>query len=266
MIGRESLAPDRLREGQLDRRAHLPLYIQLRDALLREIRRRELKSGDRFPSETEIGQRYRVSRATIRQALNELAAEGVIERVQGKGTFLRSPRIHHVPLLTSFTENMRSQGYVPSRRVLVSVETSAPSDVAGHLGVEQGTLCRFLRRLFLADSLVVGVAETWLPSELLLGHGDLFEPDRLEEQSLYELLQGQPIGLALVQGIETITSGLADQEHAELLKYEVGRPVLVVARITYGLEDRVIEWTRMVFAGDRYEYPVQIQRPRMPQS
>lgn len=261
MIGPEKLTAGTLGEGQLDRTAHLPLYIQLRDALLREIREQELEPGDRFPSETEIKQRFGVSRATIRQALNELAAEGVIERVQGRGTFLRSPRIHHVPLLTSFTENMQSQGYVPSRRVLDSVETGAPPEAAGHLGVEEGTLCRFLRRLLLADSIVVGVAETWLPSQLLHGHGDLLERERLEDQSLYEVLQAPPIGLVLVQGIETITSGLADRERAKLLGYEIGRPVLVVARITYGLEDRVIEWTRMVFAGDRYEYPVQIHRP-----
>ena len=87
--------------SRLDREAPLPLYVQLRDALLREIHEGGLQPGDRFPSETAIRDRYPVSRATIRQALADLETGGVIRKVQGLGSFVAAPKIRHVPLLTS---------------------------------------------------------------------------------------------------------------------------------------------------------------------
>src|SRR5512146_670616 len=142
----------------LDREAALPLYAQLRDALLREVKDGGLQPGDRFPTEAAIRERYRVSRATIRQALADLEAGGVIRKVQGLGTFVAVPKIRHVPLLTSFTELASSQGFTPSHRVLSSSTEQAPAEVAAELGLADGAPCRFLRRLFLADGEAVGLA------------------------------------------------------------------------------------------------------------
>ncbi len=247
--------------GGLDRGGPLPLYFQLREALLREIEERRLGPGDRLPTEAEIEARYGVSRSTIRQALNELAAEGVVERIQGKGTFVGTPKPRHIPLLTSFTENMISQGHRPSRRVLASSATGAPAEVAARLGIDEGTPCRFLHRLLLADEQVVGVSRTWLPEAILGGHDQLFEPDRLEAASLYEVLQAPPIGLVLARGVENITPSTADREQASLLGVDPGSPVLVVTRLTFAGDGGAIEWTYMVFAEDRYEYRVEMTRP-----
>ena len=113
----------------LDRGAPMPLWFQLREALLREIRDRGMKTGDRLPTESEIERAYNVSRATIRQALAELEAEGVVRRVQGLGTFVASPKIRHRPQLQSFSELARSQGFVPSHRMLRSELVDLPEDV-----------------------------------------------------------------------------------------------------------------------------------------
>src|SRR3954470_16565784 len=138
-------------EAVLDRRAPTPLYFQLREALLREIREQGLKTGDRLPTEQEIERAYGVSRATIRQALAALEHEGVVRRVQGLGTFVASPKIRHVPRLQSFTELARSQGFVPSHPMLSSERGSASEEVAADLGVETGVPVRHLVRLLLAD-------------------------------------------------------------------------------------------------------------------
>jgi GntR family transcriptional regulator len=246
----------------IDRAAPLPLYFQLKQQLVGEIRDHGLAPGDRLPSESAIERRYGVSRTTIRQALNELVIEGVVERVQGKGTFVAAPKITHVPLLTSFTENMRSQGYVPSRRVLVSVVAEAPPDVAAKLSLERsGERCRFLRRLLLADDEVVGVAETWLPVSVLGPHDEFFDPVQLEQGSLYDLLQGPDIGLVLHRGVETVKPRVADAQYASLLQCGEHASVLVVDRLTYTPEERPVEATRMVFAGSRYEYKAEMFRP-----
>lgn len=245
----------------LDRDAPLPLYFQLREALLRDMRERGLRPGDRLPTEAEIERRYRVSRATIRQALAELAAEGVIRRVQGLGTFVAVPKIRHVPLLTSFSELVASQGFVPSHRLLASTAADAPPEVAAELGLEGDGRCRCLRRLLLADDRVVGLAETWLPGRVVGEHEDRLERDRLGDGSLYELLQSPPFGLDLDHAVETISPSVAAQADAALLGCEVGSPVLVVRRVTFTPDDRPVESTRLLFVGDRYEYRVELLRP-----
>lgn len=254
------LLPDGV--APLDREAPLPLYVQLREALLRDIRDRNLRPGDRIPTETEIERRYRVSRATIRQALAELTAEGVIRRVQGLGTFVATPKIRHVPLLTSFSELVASQGFVPSHRVLASSAVDAPPEAAAELGLEDDARCRYLRRLLLADDRVVGLAETWLPRRVVGEHEDRLARDRLGEGSLYELLQGPPFGLELDHAVETISPSVAAQEDAALLGCEVGSPVLVVRRVTFTSEGLPVESTRLLFVGERYEYRVELRLPR----
>lgn len=245
----------------LDREAPLPLYFQLREALLGEIRDAGLQPGDRLPTESDIERRYRVSRSTIRQALAEMAAEGLIHRVQGLGTFVAAPKIRHIPLLTSFSELVTSQGFAPSHRVLASSIAGAPRTVAAELGLDSDAPCRFLRRLLLADDRVVGLAETWLPHDSVAAHDALFEPERLAQGSLYELLQRPPVGLVLQRATETISPGAAEPADAELLGCAVGTPVLVIRRVTFTPEDRAVEFTRLLFVGDRYEYRVELHRP-----
>lgn len=245
----------------LDREAPLPLYAQLRDALVLQVREGGLQPGDRFPTEAAIQDRYRVSRATVRQALADLEANGVIRRVQGLGTFVAAPKIRHVPLLTSFAELVSSQGFTPSHRVLASSVEGAPADVASELGLEQGARCRFLRRLFLVDDKAVGLAETWLPVGVLGGHDDLFEHDRLDRGSMYEVLQGEPIGLVLDHAVETISPGAVDGADAGLLGCPPGTPVLLIGRITFTPDEQAVESTRLVFVGERYEYRVELHRP-----
>jgi GntR family transcriptional regulator len=136
-----------------------------------------------------------------------------------------------------------------------------PAGAADELGLAEGTRCRLLRRLFLADGSPVGLAETWLPVEALHGHDDLLDRDRLNEGSMYEVLQGPPIGLVLDHAVETITPGVADAASAELLGCEPGTPVLLIRRLTFTPNGQSVESTRLVFVGDRYEYRVELQRP-----
>ncbi|MGE5275131.1 MAG: GntR family transcriptional regulator [Verrucomicrobiota bacterium] len=245
----------------LDREAPLPLYAQLKDALLREIRDGGFEPGDRFPTEAAIRDRYGVSRATVRQALGDLEESGVIRKVQGLGTFVAVPKIRHVPLLTSFAELAASQGFRPSHRILSSSVEEAPDDVAAELGLADGARCRFLRRLFLADGNAVGLAETWLPVDALRGHDDLFHRDRLKGGSMYEVLRRDPIGLVLDHAAETIAPGVADAASAAMLGCRPGTPVLLIRRITFTPDERAVECTRLVFVGERYEYRVELRLP-----
>ncbi len=246
----------------MDRASALPLYAQLKDALLDQMQRDGSKPGDRLPTEGEIETSFGVSRTTVRLALQALAQEGMVERIQGRGTFVAAPKISHQPMLTSFTENMRLQGLHPSRRALVSELREAPEHVAAPLELPQDArTCRFLRRLLLADDRPVGVAETWLPVEFVGLDDDVFNPRSLSENSLYELLRWPSVGLNLERGEETVRAALADADDAELLECAEGESVLIVDRTSFNTAGRPVELTRLTFDGARYQYRTEVRRP-----
>lgn len=248
---------------RVDRQSHLPLYVQLEQALLHSIGAQGLLPGDRLPTEAEIAETFAVSRQTIRQALARLVADGHVERVQGLGSFVTKPRPTHQSLLTSFTENMRAQGYTPERRLLRSETVATPPVLRDEPGFTAAE-CQFILRLLLADLRPIGVSQTWLPVDALAGRVDLFTSDVLESGSLYELLQGPEVGMQLHRGTETVRAELADPEQAELLECPVGAPTLVVRRSSRTRTGRAVEWTVMTFAADRYEYSVELKRPPGP--
>ncbi|MHA7277174.1 GntR family transcriptional regulator [Arthrobacter sp. Hz1] len=241
---------------RIDRRNAAPLYVQLEQAILTYIHERNLAPGDKLPTEAEIAQTYEVSRQTIRQALSRLVADGQVERIQGLGSFVGKPRPSHQSLLTSFTQNMKSQGYDPKRLLLESAIVDSPPVIQSVTG-SKGS-CQFVRRLLLADGNPIGLAETWLPVESLAGRLDLFNAEILESNSLYELLQGPKIGLQLDRGVETVRAGAASDEEAHHLMCPANSPTLIVRRVSYTPSNRPVEWTVMTFPADRYEYRVEL--------
>lgn len=244
---------------RMDRRRPIPLYAQLEQALLDHIREQNLAPGDRLPTEAEIARAYAVSRPTIRQALSRLVADGRVERVQGLGSFVGRPRPSHESLLTSFTQNMKAQGYDPQRRLLKSKVVDTPSFIHAQSDSVDG-LCQFIRRLLIADGSPIGLSETWIPVECLAGRVDLFTTEVLESKSLYELLQGPEIGLQLDRGVETVRAGAATEDESVQLECLPNSPTLVVRRVSYTRSNHPVEWTIMTFPADRYEYHVELTR------
>ncbi len=242
----------------------VPLYVQLREALRAEIEEHGLGPGDRLPTEAELEERYAVSRTTIRQAVGDLQAEGLVERVQGKGTFVATAKIQHVPVLTSFTELLRSQGHQPTHRALDTAVVVAPTGLCQELGVDEGTRCRYLERLLLADGQPVGVSKTWLPLPVLGGHDHAITQGVLAGRSLYELLAECSQELSPRQGVETILPMLAGEPEARLLGCEVGTALLQIRRRTRTLADLPLEWTQLAFVPGRYEYRVELHRVAAP--
>ncbi len=244
----------------VDRSSPLPLYVQLERALRERIRAQALKPGDRLPSEAEIEEEYAVSRATIRMSLNRMVADGQVERMQGLGSFVARPRPMHQSLLNSFTENMKSQGFHPHRRLLRSETVEPDGDVRAALQLRRGR-CQYVERLLLTDDRPIALARTWLPVDRLAGRLDLFSADALDSSSLYELLHGPEIGLVLDCGVETVRAALAGDNEALLLDCPAASPTLIVRRTAFISTGRPVEWSVMTFAADRYEYHVELTRP-----
>src|SRR4030042_6647324 len=95
----------------LDSNNPIPLYYQLKLRIESQINSGAWKPGDRVPSESVLEEQFQVSRTTVRQALSELVNQGLLTRIQGKGTFVAQPRIHQrLSLLTGFTQDMHTRG------------------------------------------------------------------------------------------------------------------------------------------------------------
>ncbi len=245
----------------VDRRLATPLYVQLEGALLARIAQRGLKPGDRLPTENEIAETYGVSRQTIRQALTRMVADGFVDRVQGSGSFVAKPRPSHQSLLTSFTQNMRAQGYDPQRKLVKSSLVESLPEPQTSPDMSAGPY-QFISRLLFVDGCPLAIADTWLPVECLGGRLDLFTPEVLQASSLYEVLQGPDIGLRLARGVEKVRGALATSEQAQQLEVAPASPTLVVRRVSYTPSERPVEWTVMTFAADHYEYTVELANSR----
>src|SRR5262249_24205903 len=141
----------------------IPLYHQLKTLLLEQIRTGEMKPNDRLPAEDELAATHGVSKATVRQALNELAIAGVLRREQGRGTFVAEPKLAQGPReMTSFTDEMRSRGLHPTSKVLIQDVIKAEADVAEKLRIAEGSQVMRLKRLRLADGEPMGIQTAYL--------------------------------------------------------------------------------------------------------
>ncbi len=230
-------------------------YLQVRD-YLRSLVVSELRPADPVPSERMLCERFGVSRMTVRQAVDALVVEGVLERVQGRGTFVAPPKVDLQVRLASFTEEMTRRGMTAGVKVLASELAPAEPDIAEALKVATGEQLIHLHRLRYADDEPMAVEHTWLPADRLPGFLDGGTPD-----SVYVELDAR--GLIPDWGEDTIDAGEADHEEAKLLMIKPGKPVLRISRRAF-TGDSAIEYSRSAFRSDRYTLWVPVARPNPP--
>jgi GntR family transcriptional regulator len=240
----------------LSRTAPLPLYHQLKTVLLGEIEGGRWQPDERLPSEHALADRFHVSKSTVRQALRDLAGEGYIRREQGRGTFVERRRLQEGPReLTSFTDEMRRHGLVPTSKMLAHGTTTAPAAVAAALALSPRASVFRLRRLRLADGEPMGVQTAYLPLDLV--------PDiaraPLKTASLYDLLAFR-YGLRPATARETFCVASARREDAALLKVPARSPVMMAERIAFLADGRPLEYVQSVMRGDRYKIVLDLTR------
>ena len=123
----------------LDKSRPIPLYYQVKESLLEKIKSRQFKVGDLIPSESELQEKYKVSRITIRRAIQELVQEGHLYTKQGKGTFVSRPKVsQELNLITSWAETMAEMGMRPETKKIEYTEETVPVSIAGLLNIPIG--------------------------------------------------------------------------------------------------------------------------------
>jgi len=233
----------------LDKDSPIPLYIQFKEYLLDRIEQGELEPGQRLPSEREFCDRFDVSRITIRQALGELARDGLICSVPGKGTFVTRKQEAKFHPLTSFSEQMRAQGQTPSSQVLNQALIAASHRLARELQIPPRAEVVLIERLRFADGEPCVLQTVYLPAELCPG---ILEYD-LAEESLYQALR-DAYGLVPVEADNSFEARLAERREEEYLQLPHPSAVLVMRQTSYLEDGRPVEYTRSIYLPNQRFY------------
>ena len=239
--------------GDIDRQSGVPIYVQLREILRAHIAA-ACPPGSALPSERDLAERFGLARMTVRQAIDALVGEEVIERVVGLGTFVRKPKLDLQVKLTSYSEEMQRRGMVPAAKVLSFEQIGASAFLARELQLEEGTpLVRF-RRLLLADNEPMSVDENFIPAHRVPGLLDGEPPT-----SLYNVLS-ERYGLVMEWGEDMIEATAASPSTARLLNVEVGTPLLKIQRHAF-VARAMVDYSVSYYRADRYKLWVPLQRP-----
>jgi GntR family transcriptional regulator len=227
-----------------------PLYIQLKEHLKAQIEAGVYGPGMRLPSERELANHFQVSRMTARQAIQLLAADGLISAHVGKGTYVLKPRIdQELQFLTSFTEDIRQRGMLPSSRMIQATLAQADEGIASKLRVPLGTELVLLSRVRLADSEPIAWEICHVASRLCPGILDTHDFSR---ESLYHVLR-EEYGLRLIWADQLISARMPDKNEREALGLDTKTPVLSLTRVTYADNDQPVEYVQSVYRCDRFQ-------------
>ena len=239
--------------GAVPMRHSVLKYVRVRD-YLRSLVTHELRVGDAIPSERVLCERFNVSRMTVRQAVDALVVDGLLEREQGRGTFVAPTKLDLEMRLASFGEEMIRRGMEPSSRVLAAEEVPAAPDVADALDLVPGERVHYVYRVRLADGEPMALEQTWMPAVLAPGLVDGDVPE-----SLYGELRRR--GLEPDWGEDTVAASEIDAQDGALLGLRPGAAVLRLTRRTFA-GDVACAYSRSSYRADRYVLWVPLRAPR----
>lgn len=230
-----------------------PLYLQLKEMVKENIKTGKYKTGELIPTELEFQKEFNISRITARQAINELALEGYVKRIKGKGTIVQYPRIEE-PLvrIKSFTNEMKERGIEASTKWAEITITKAFEDVPENLQVEKGEDIYKVRRVRCADGEPIVLFDTYFKMEL-----NLELDNELYYGSLYDYLHTTR-GINIAKIKQHIGAASANSFISEHLGIKKGEPVLVLKRQSFDENGNLIEFTKGYYIAERYEYYIEI--------
>ncbi len=238
----------------LDKSQPIPLYFQVKENLLEKIQNGYYEVGDLIPSESELQESYKVSRITIRRAIQELVQEGHLFTQQGKGTFVSKPKAsQELNLISSWAETMARLGMHPETKLIKISEEPAPVNIAKLLDIPIGDKVYKIERLRYADGAPTCLMTNYLLASIAPG---LAEKGLIGE-SLYETLE-KAYNIIFGRAEETVEAKAAKAAEAEQLQVKRGFPLLHATRITHDIMDRPFEVVVSITRADRYSYKIKM--------
>lgn len=232
--------------------AFSPLYQQIKTLIMRGLQSGEWKPGEAIPSELELAARFRVSQGTVRKAIDELAAENLLVRRQGKGTFVATHSEEKIQYRFLRLQPEDGADAVPMQRQFLDCRRiPAPADVARALSLRPGEMALEIRRTLSQHGTPIVLDDIWLPAQLFNGltaqrMGDYRGP-------LYGLFESE-FGVRMIRAEEKIRAVAADEDVAQLLAVEAGSPLLSVERLSFTYGDKPVELRRGFYNTSTHHY------------
>ncbi|MFL2099532.1 GntR family transcriptional regulator [Desemzia sp. FAM 23991] len=226
-----------------------PIYIQIHNKIRKMIEEGHWKVGERIPSERDLAKTFEVSRMTLRQAVQTLVDEGILERKVGSGTYVSSQKVQEkMTGIQSFTETMRSQGRKPTSKTISYHVKPASVSEAEHLHLENETVVLRMERVRFADDVPICFEVATIPFHLVesLGKKEI-------TSSLYKTLEEEK-DIHIGKAEQTISAMLASERISEYLDIKRGEAILQLRQITYSNDNRPFEYVRTQYVADRFEF------------
>ena len=228
-----------------------PLYQQIKALITQSLQSGEWKPGELIPSEVELAGRFKVSQGTVRKAIDELAAENLVMRRQGKGTFVSTH--HEARAHFRFLRLVPDEGvpHYPESKFIEVKRVRAPADVARLMDLKSGDAVIFIKRVQYFDGVPTIVEELWLPGLIFKG----LTAERLVEYKgpMYGLFETE-FGTRMIRASEQIRAVCADAGAAQLLNIDVGTPLLSSERVSFTYGDKPVELRRGLYLTSRHHY------------
>ena len=234
--------------------AFSPLYQQIKGLILQSLQAGEWRPGELIPSEMELAARFKVSQGTVRKAIDELAAENLVMRRQGKGTFVATHSAQQVQYrflkLHPDVGDLEGEGRA-HRTILECKRLRAPAEIARLLALRSGDTVVQVRRVLAFSGIPTILEDIWLP-------GHAFKGLTAEQMATYKgptyAMFEADFGVRMVRADEKLRAVLPDEAQAQLLNVSTLTPLLSVERLAYTYNDIPMELRRGIYRTDTHHY------------
>lgn len=236
--------------------SHQPIYYQLKQIIIEAIQSGEYKANDRLPTEKELCETYGISKAPVRQALQELEDENYIYKIRGKGSFVLSGYIKFTATkLRSFSDEIRAVGHVPGAKLIEQKTVRADEETAKNLNIEEGEEVLMVVRLRLIDDEIYSLNYSFFNKKVA-------EIERVDFSavSITEEIEKR-LGLEMTFANVVLEATATMPEISDILERKTGSPLLLMKRVTYcriNQADVPFEFVRAYFVPDKYKFEIQL--------
>ncbi|MGP4074943.1 GntR family transcriptional regulator [Halobacillus sp. K22] len=232
-----------------------PLYRRIAQQIKEDISEGVWKEGEAIPTELHLSEQYQASRVTVRQAVKVLVEEGLLERIQGSGTYVKEQKIeHNIFELISFTEEMRKLDKQPVNRIL-DFQLIDPTDyIKRMLQLSDGEKVFFVRRQRLVDEVPYVLEETYLPVMMFpnLSYG-------IMTGSKYDYIEKE-VGKKIKESFQEVIPVLPTPDIAEALTVDESSPILKMQSYSIFTDGTVFEYSENYFKSDEYKFTLRAKR------